>query len=105
LLLVVALHRGRPRALTLPAEHDGVRVTASRRGLERMLSAAAGRVDGVESARVTVGRRRVRVIAMTPLRDPGDLQDRVATVISGRLAALGLTDLRPRLTVSRKGAR
>ena len=49
LLLVAALRRGRLRALALPARADGVRVTASRRGIQRTLARAAQRPDGARS--------------------------------------------------------
>jgi uncharacterized protein DUF6286 len=105
-LLFCALRRGKPGALPLPGRTEGVRVTASRKELERALSAEAGRVDGVESARAHARRRRVTVQARTALRDPGDLSTRVTEVVSGRLGELGLTDrLTPRVTVSSKGTR
>jgi hypothetical protein len=103
-LLVVALRRGRPGALPLPARVESVRTTASRRGIERTLRAAATRADGVRDARVRARRRSVRVRAVTAMRDPGDLQARVTEAISQRLEELGLSGtLRPRVTVS-KGA-
>ncbi|MCU1667978.1 MAG: hypothetical protein JWP40_905 [Blastococcus sp.] len=104
--LFCALRRGRPGALRLPGRTDGVAVTASRSGLERALSIEAGRVDGVRSARAKARRRRVKVIAATGLRDPGDLSTRIADVISERLGELDLADsLRSRVTVSSKGSR
>lgn len=103
-LLVLALRRGRPGALPLPARVESVRTTASRRGLERTLRAAATRPDGVRDARVKARRRTVTVKAATGLRDPGDLQSRVTQAVTERLEELGLADrLRPRVTVS-KGA-
>ena len=104
LLLVLALRRGRPGALPLPSRVDSVRTTASRRGLERTLRAAATRPDGVRDAQVRARRRSVRVRATTVLRDPADLQSRVTEAVTERLAELGLAStLRPRVTVS-KGA-
>ena len=103
-LLVLALRRGRPGALPLPARVESVRTTASRRGIERTLRAAATRPDGVRDAQVRARRRTVRVRAATALRDPGDLQSRVTEAVSQRLEELGLSGtLRPRVTVS-KGA-
>jgi hypothetical protein len=105
-LLFCALRRGKPGALPLPGRTEGVTVTASRKELERALSAEAGRVDGVESARARARRRRVTVQARTALRDPGDLSSRVTDVVTGRLGELGLTErLRPRVTISSKGSR
>jgi hypothetical protein len=106
LLLISALRRGRPHAVPLPAQTDGVRVTATRRQVQHALAAAAGRVDGVHDAHVKAKRRTVRVKAATPLRDPGDLQQRITSVITGRLDDLGLDGtLRPRVTLSTKGSR
>jgi uncharacterized protein DUF6286 len=107
LLLVAGLRRGRPGTLTLPSRQEGVRVTAARRELERALAAAARRVDGVAGAHARARRRSVRVVAATPLRDPGELTRQVTDVVAGRLGELGLTDVvRPRVSVSTaKGAR
>lgn len=100
-LLVLALRRGRPGALPLPSRVDSVRTTASRRGIERTLHAAATRPDGVRDAQVKARRRTVRVRAATALREPGDLQTRVTEAVTERLDELGLAgSLRPRVTVS-----
>src|SRR4051794_3020764 len=63
LLLLSALRRGKPRAITLPSATEGVHVTASRRGIERTLREVAGRTSGVESVKVKAARRRVKVKA------------------------------------------
>lgn len=106
LLLFAALHRGKPGSLVLPSRTDGVVVTASRRGIERSVSTAAGRADGVRSARVKAGRRTVRVTASTAVRSPGDLQQPVTAAVTGRIEELGLTGvLRPRVTVSQESPR
>ncbi|RBY77598.1 hypothetical protein DQ238_14375 [Geodermatophilus sp. TF02-6] len=106
LLLLAAVRRGRPGSLTLPARTEGVRVTASRRGIERTLSSAARRTDGVRDARARAGRRAVRVRAATALRSPGDLQQRVSDAVTGQLRELGLADrLRARVTVSQEASR
>ena len=105
LLLLSGLRRGRPGALSLPARTEAVRVTASRRGLERTLASAARRADGVQGAKVKAGRRQVRITATTVLRQPGDLPERVTTAVSERLEELGLGGVvRPRVRVSRKAA-
>ena len=105
-LLFCALRRGKPGSLPLPGRTAGVTVTASRKELERALSAEAGRVAGVESAQAHAGRRRVTVKAQTAMREPGDLTARVTDVVAGRLGELGLTDrLTPRVSVSSKGSR
>lgn len=106
LLLLVALRRGKPGSLTLPGRTEGVRVTASRRGIERTLSNAARRADGVRSASVKAGRRAVRVKAATAVRSQHELQQPVTTAVSERLDELGLSGvLRPRVTVSGESSR
>ncbi|MCW2576684.1 MAG: uncharacterized protein JWR28_3048 [Modestobacter sp.] len=105
LLLLVGLRRGKPGSIALPARTDGVRVTASRRGLERSLATSASRAGGVRSARAKVGRRAVRVKATTAVRS-GDLQQPVTAGVTERLEELGLSGvLRPRVTVSQESAR
>lgn len=106
LLVTAGLRRGRPGALALPSRTDQVRITASRRGIERTLSRAAQRTDGIRSARVRAGRRRVRVQAGTALRSPGDLRTQVAAAVDQRLEEFGLSGVvRTTVTVSRRGAR
>lgn len=105
-LLWVALRRGKPNTLALPARASGVQFTASRRGVEATLAAAARRTDGITSANATAGRRTVRVKAGTSMRSPGDLQQRVTNAVTERLDELGLTQtLRARVALSRKEAR
>ncbi|TFV64139.1 hypothetical protein E4P41_02550 [Geodermatophilus sp. DF01-2] len=105
LLLVAALRRGKPGSLALPGRTDGVRVSASRRGIERTLSTAARRADGVRSARVQARRRTVRVKASTALRSTDELQQPVTAAVTERLDELGLAGvLRPRVTVSRESS-
>jgi hypothetical protein len=105
LLLLVGLRRGKPGSIPLPARTDGVRVTASRRGLERSLATSARRAGGVRSARAKVGRRTVKVKATTAVRS-GDLQQPVTAGVTERLEELGLSGvLRPRVTVSQESAR
>ena len=90
LLLLPALRRGKPTALPLTPLTDGVDTRVSRRGLQRTLSAAAGRVDGVRGAKAKVGRRKVKVTTTTRLRDSGDLPQQVDTAVRGELETLGL---------------
>ncbi len=105
-LLVAAVRPGSPRSLRLPATREAVEVTAARRGIERTLAAAARRPDGVQSARVRARRRTVRVRAVTSLREPGDLQQRVSTAVDERLAELGMGGrIRSRITIARTASR
>ena len=105
-LLVLALRRGKPGSVQLPSRTEGVRVSASRRGIERSLSTAARRADGVRSSRVTAGRRTVRVKAVTALRSTGELQQPVTAAVTGRLEQLGLGGvLRPRVSIKKESSR
>ena len=105
-LVVLAVRRGRPGSVPLPTTTESVRVTASRRGLERTLTTAATRPEGISAARVRAGRRSARVKVTTDLRDPGDLRGAVVGSVTDRLAELGLEGtIRPRVTLSRKAAR
>ncbi|SDY81522.1 hypothetical protein SAMN05660209_03775 [Geodermatophilus africanus] len=104
-LLTIALRRGKPGSLRLPARAEGVRVSASRRGIERSVATAARRTDGVRSVSAKAGRRAVRVTASTALRSTGDLREPVTAAVTERLEQLGLTGvLRPKVSVSRKGS-
>lgn len=107
LLLVVALRRGRPGMLPLSEREQGtpsgVRVFASRRGVERTLASAARRVNGVRSAGARLARRRARVQAGTAMRSPGTLKDDVGAAVGERLTELGLgTRIRPHVTISQE---
>lgn len=91
LLLLPALRRGKPTALPLTPLTEGVDTHVSRRGLQRTLSAAAGRVDGVRQAQATVGRRKVKVSTTSRLRDTSELPSQVDTAIRDQLETLGLS--------------
>ena len=102
LLMICGLRPGRPGALRLPARTDGITVTTHRRELERILTTALTRLEGVASAGVKAHRRSVQVRADTALRDPGDLATRVHETVTGCLTELGLAGrLRPRVTLHR----
>ncbi|SDQ85547.1 DUF6286 domain-containing protein [Quadrisphaera sp. DSM 44207] len=110
LLLLAALRRGRPSSLPLAARGGGtpagVRVTASRRGIERTLAAAARRAPGVSRADARVSRRKAVVRARTALRSEGDLQQRVTANVAQRLEELGLSGtLRPQVSLTREESR
>lgn len=106
LLLLSALRRGKPRALTLPSAADGVQVTASRRGIERTLREVAARTSGVESVKVKAARRTVTVKARTAARTSGDTQRQVGDVVGAKLDELGLAGtLRPKVRVATGASR
>ncbi len=91
LLLLPALRRGKPTALPLTPQTEGVDTHVSRRGLQRTLSAAASRVDGVRQAKAKVGRRNVKVSTTTRLRDTSELPSQVDSAVRAELDALGLS--------------
>lgn len=107
-LLLLAMRRGKPRLVALPAtggdDASGITLTASRRDVERSLAAAARRTGGVRKASAKVTRRRVKVQAQTTTRSRGDdIASQVTAAVSDRLTDLGLADrLAPRVTLSRK---
>ena len=99
LLLLLAVRRGKPAALSLRNRTDGVDVTASRRSVEKSLAVAAARTSGVAGASASVSRRTARVEARTvALSDPG-IRDEVESAVRGRLDSLG-TERRMRTRVA-----
>lgn len=99
-VLVSALRR-QPRPLAMRAP-DGLRAEMPPKGVARVLEIAAGRVSGVRAAEARVSSRTARITATTRLRDPGDLEERVASACSARLDALMLErPPRQRVTVRR----
>lgn len=106
LLLTAALRPGKPPSVALPARSDsstGTVVSASRRGLEKTIAAAAQRPEGIHSATADVRRRTVRVKARTGTRSKTDLQQQVTAAVSQRLTELDLSDtLRPRITIAKE---
>ncbi len=106
LLILVAVRRGKPALLPLPSERDpGVRVTATRRGVEKSIANVARDVEGVSAANASASRRRVTVTA-TATKPSSRLADEVTSAVTGRLDTLGLAPLlRPRVRVSRREGR
>jgi hypothetical protein len=107
LLLLAAVRRGRPAGLALRTESapPGVRTTASRRGIEKTLESAARDLDGVNTARASVGRRRAAVRATTMPRTGASGQE-VREAVTKRLTELGLErSLRLGVTTTREGGR
>ncbi len=104
LLLIAALRPGKPSAVALPARSGtGTVVSASRRGLEKTIAAAAQRPEGINSATADGRRRTVRVKARTGTRSKTDLEQQVTAAVSQRLTELDLSvTLRPRITISKE---
>lgn len=91
LLLLPALRRGTPTELPLTPLTDGVDTHIARRGLQRTVTAAASRVDGVRRAKAKVGRRQVKVTTTSRLRDTSGLPQQVDTAVRAELETLGLS--------------
>lgn len=100
-LLLAELKRRRPGLLTLTTEDENLTAGTTRRSVQRALAAQAEDVDGISAASAKVRRGRATVAATTGLRDPGDLEQRLAEQLSGWLDGLGLVKT-PRLRVTLK---
>ena len=106
LVLLLALRRGKPAALTLRNRTDGVDVTASRRSLEKSLAAAAARTSGIAGASASVSRRTARVEARTVALSDRAIRDEVESAVRGRLDSLGTERrMRTRVVLTTKDTR
>lgn len=95
LLLFLQVWRRRPVTLALDEQPQLAPATVRRRHLERALTGDTAHIDGVASSRVKAKRRRVDVDARTNRINPGDLEQRLHTVVDGRISSLGLTEHLP----------
>lgn len=99
-------------AAIIPGAHNGMRlqgpndvgstageVVLSGRGVVRLANAHAERMDGVLSSKTKTMGRRVRMTVTTPLREPGDLRQRVAASVSERFQSAGLKP-QPKVSVA-----
>ena len=106
LLLLLAFRRGKPASLVLQSRAEGVDVLASRRSVEKALTAAATRTAGITGASASVGRRTARVDARTIARSEPGIRDEVETAVRERLDALGLErPMRTRVDLTAKDTR
>ncbi|RNL85741.1 DUF6286 domain-containing protein [Halostreptopolyspora alba] len=92
-LLAVALVPGRGGHLPLWTGDPALSVGLSTAGMRAALAAAAREVDGVERARVRVGRRSVRVRVSSQLRTADGMREAVTDAVRVRIA--DLAPLRP----------
>jgi hypothetical protein len=90
LLLVAGLRRSAPSGIALDAGAANARLSVARQSLERYLAGVAAAQPGVTSSSADVGRGRATVVAGTSMRDPGELQQRVTSAVTDRLASLRL---------------
>ncbi|GAA0579061.1 DUF6286 domain-containing protein [Actinomadura livida] len=87
--LLAALLPGRSRMVPLHGGDPGLVMGVSRRGLRRAVAAAAEGAPGVSGvARVRLGRRRVKVVARTPVHEPAGLDEGVADAVRAPLERL-----------------
>jgi len=89
-LLVCAWSPGKPSVLPLASSGGRSSAGATRHSLRRAVIDAAGRVDGVSHATATITASRVRATVSTPLRDRGDLAERVETAVGEQLTTIAL---------------
>lgn len=93
-VLAAALLPGKPTVLPLRDNESEVDSGASRRSFRSTLRVAAASVDGVSSARLRLGRRRVRAAVRTNRVTTAGLDEAVAAAVEHRLAQIGpATDL------------
>ena len=92
--LLAALVPPRRRAVELVSTAPMTATGITRAGLRRTLEAAAVTVDGVTAAHASVGRRRIRVDAVSGLRRTDGLQDAAGSAVQRRLQVLNLRQTR-----------
>ncbi|MFC6081837.1 DUF6286 domain-containing protein [Sphaerisporangium aureirubrum] len=103
-LLGFGLIPGRPRLIPLASADPNSVVGITPGAARRHLASVADQVDGVSRARVRLGRRRLDVRVTTPLREPGDLPERVTATMEHHLEELApLRPPRVRVDVRHRG--
>ncbi|TDD61647.1 DUF6286 domain-containing protein [Actinomadura rubrisoli] len=89
LFLLAGLLPGKSRVVPLHGEDPNLMVGVTRRGLKAAVAAAAGDAPGVSSVRrVRLRRRRVKVVARTPVRDAEGLDSQVEDAVRASLDRL-----------------
>ncbi|MBA3551532.1 MAG: hypothetical protein H0W27_01500 [Actinobacteria bacterium] len=91
-LVVIQLIRRRPEALAMVGRSDRVRAELSRSSLEKALARAAGEVDGVTRARTRADEGIARIFVHTSRREPGAIEEQVASAAQEILRSLDLQD-------------
>ncbi|NBM14797.1 DUF6286 domain-containing protein [Streptomyces sp. GC420] len=89
-LLVLAVTPGLRGLLPMRRNRSDVRAALARAAAELMLRDRAMEVPGVRSVRVVVGRRKVKVRALSHFRDPDDVHADLDAVFADALPDLGL---------------
>jgi hypothetical protein len=98
LMLLAAILPGAPTVLPLSGDPSGMDSGATRRGLRSTLRAAASTVDGVNAAKIRLGRRKVAAVVRTNRTNTAGLDDAVRAAIEHRLGQINLAN-RPTPTV------
>ncbi|WP_067452836.1 DUF6286 domain-containing protein [Actinomadura macra] len=89
IFLLAGLLPGRTRVVPLHGEDPALLMGVTRRGLKGALASAAEEAPGVSGVRrVKLRRRRVRVVAETPVRESADLGERIGAAVGDRLDRL-----------------
>lgn len=100
-LLGCALLPGHRRRLTMAAPAQGLRAALDRSAVARVVQDRTATVAGVVRARVSVRRRRVRVLAEVGYGDPEQVRAEVLRVLGATLPELGLART-PALRIRRR---
>ncbi len=90
LLLLLGLKRGRPDALELSNSGSGTTVTTTRKSLQRALKNTTQSTDGVEKAKVSVKRRKVKLQVTSALVEAAPVKEAVETRVTRLLDGLSL---------------
>jgi hypothetical protein len=98
-LLAGQLVPRRTRLVPIADPVPGVSTATTRRSLERVLRRAASGADGITTASVRATPRRIRVRAVTRLRDATGLHAGVVAAVGDQLDGIGLAR-RPAISVS-----
>ncbi|OSZ57013.1 hypothetical protein OQI_29715 [Streptomyces pharetrae CZA14] len=97
-LVLLAVTPGLRGLLPMRRTHPDVRAVLDRPAAATVLRDRAMEVPGVQSARVSVGRRKAVARAVSHFRDPDDVRAELDAVLAEAIAALGLARP-PRLSV------
>jgi hypothetical protein len=98
LMLIAAILPGAPTVLPLSGDPAGMDSGATRRSLRATLRSAASTVDGVNTAKLRLGRRKVVAVVRTNRTNTTGLDDAVRAALEHRLDQLNLAN-RPIPTV------
>lgn len=90
LLLVLQVIRRRPLTLDLETTHSGIDTAIARNSLERAVTRAVLRVDGIVGAKSKASKRRVRVTAITRRHETRGLRARVEEAAANTVRSLHL---------------